>query len=170
MISLSPIRFQHYPICLNFFFKKRTLSQGSFTIGPSGLGGRLGARPSCLPWGGPSSRIRVGLLSCFGRPILPAAGLAGGNCRAGSPAAGQTAIAGAVPAWAAAAGLAVRPLPRVGAWTALESRIPALPACWLARQTRLRRRCMPSSSWRPLWWRWRSSGPRRQPRCWSRPR
>ncbi len=70
--------------------------------------GRLPRGPPLVPplGGGPSHRDRICLLSCLDRPVLCAAGLAGGNCRADSPAA----IAGAVPAWAAAAGSAVRPL------------------------------------------------------------
>jgi hypothetical protein len=94
--------------------------------------GRPPLGPPLLPplgGGGLSHCYRPVLLSLFGRPVLRAAGLAGGNCRVGSPADGQTAKAGAVRAWAAAAGPAVRPLWHVVAWTAPVLRIPASPAC-----------------------------------------
>jgi hypothetical protein len=57
------------------FYINETLSWLAFTSGPSGLGGRPGPAPVSTPGGGPSSQIRAGLLSCFGRPGLYAVGL-----------------------------------------------------------------------------------------------
>ncbi len=138
------------------------------TIGPSGLGGRLGPRLGAVPGGWPLSRPPAGFLLQCGRPALRAAGPAGCWTRAGSPAAGRTATEGAVPALAPAAGSAVRTLPPVRGWPSLESRTPAWLSWLRAPESRSRRRCSSSASWRRPWLRLRSSGPPLRPRCWSR--
>jgi hypothetical protein len=127
-------------------------------------------RPCFHPWAGPSAPVQAGLLSCCGCPALCAAGLAGEGFRAGSPAAGQTATTGAVLALASAAALAGRPLLPEGGWSSLGSPTPASLSWLPAPASRHRRRCAPSASWLPLWWRLRSGGPRRRPRSWSRRR
>jgi hypothetical protein len=106
-----------------------------FTIGPSGLGGRLWPHLGAFPGDWPSSRPPAGFLSRCGRPALRAADPAGCWIRAGSPEAGRTATAGAVPAWAPAAWPAVRPLLPVRGWPSLESQTPA----WLSLCCRLLR-------------------------------
>jgi hypothetical protein len=121
------------------------------TMGPSGLGGRLGPRLGAFPGGWPLSQPPVGFLSRCGRPALRAADLAGCWTRAGSPAADRTATAGVVPALAPAAASAVQPLPSVRGWPSLESRTPAWLSWLQALASRSRRRCSSSASWQQPW-------------------
>jgi hypothetical protein len=127
------------------------------TIGPSGLGGRLGPHLGAFPGGWSPSRLPAGFLSRCGCPALHAADPAGcwtgAGCwtRAGSPAAGRTTTAGAVSALAPAAGPAVWPLLLVRGWPSLESRTPAWLSLLQAPASRSRRRWSSSASWRQPW-------------------
>jgi hypothetical protein len=137
-LVLSQIYFSQFSRWFTFLYLRFALSCSTFTSGPSGRVGHLGARTCYRPWEGPSGPALVGLPFAAGRLAPRAADLACVCCRVDCSATGRTARAAAARAWAAAPAQAAQVWPPGWGLISPVSPTPASHVCWLARRSRRR--------------------------------